>query len=342
MNMQRTYGWLLVLGLLGASGCASRSTDSNEVGVRVNKLSGVDQRVYAPGGTYFFFPFVNDWYVFSTKTQTLEMTATEGKGDRGHVDDVEFKTRDGNDVGVDVTVLYRIDPQQAVHILEKVAVSDDEIKEKVVRPLARTLVRDALNALTSEEIYTDKKFKAGKEAVDELNKAFAPYGLACDNITLGDHRFHPKYQEAIVNKKVFDQQVNTNRSATEAVQGHWAAALESAKGDVEQQIAQETGAASQARLSADAYYFSKQKEAEAILAQKTNEAKGILELNRAMASSGGKTNVKLQVAHSLAGKRIVILPGGGSAVGLQKVDINELLRTTIANEATGAAPAKAE
>ncbi len=325
--------------LLTLAACSSRSTGANEVGVRVNKLTGVDEHIYPPGGTYFFFPFINDWYTFSTKTRSLEMTATRNQGDRAEVDDVEFKTRDGNDVGVDVTVLYRVDPQQAIHILEKVAVSDDELKEKVVRPLARTLVRDALNQLASEEIYTDKKFKAGQAAVASLNEAFLPYGLVCETITLGNHRFHPKYQEAIVNKKVYDQQVNTNRSATEASVGQWVAALEKVKGDVEQLIAEENGTAAQTRLKADAYYFAKQKEAEGILTQKTNEAKGILELNHAMATSGGKTNVKLQIARSLAGKKIIILPGGANAVGLQRVDINQLINGALAREATAPAPA---
>lgn len=327
----------LIIGLAALvtlGGCATRSTEANEVGVRVNKLTGVENRVYAPGGTYFLTPFINDWYTFSTKTQSLEMTAKRGQGDRADIDDIEFKTRDGNDVGVDVTVLYRIDPQQVVKILETVATSDEEVKQKVVRPLVRTLVRDALNMLTSEEIYTEKKFKAGQEAVVALNQALAAYGLVCENVTLGDHRFHPKYQEAIVSKKVYDQQVNTNRSATEAAQGQWAATLEKVKGDVEQQIAQERGNAAQMALGADAYYFSKQKEAEAILAQKSAEAKGVIELNRAMASSGGRTNVKLRIAKALMGKKIVILPSGAGALGLQKIDINDLIRTAAAQEAT--------
>jgi regulator of protease activity HflC (stomatin/prohibitin superfamily) len=325
---------LLYLAWALSGGCATRSTGANEVGVRVNKLTGVDSRIYAPGGTYFFLPFINDWYTFSTKTHALAMVAQRGQGDRGEVDDIEFKTLDGNDVGVDVTVLYRIDPQKAVHILEKVAVNDNDLKEKVVRPLARSLIRDALNTLTSEDIYTEKKFKAGQAAAEALNKAFAPYGLVCENITLGDHRFHPNYQKAIVDKKVYDQQVNTNRSAKEAAQGQWAATLEKVKGDVEQQIAQEQGVAAQVRLTADAYYYSKQKEAEAIYAQKTNEAKGVLELNRAMASSGGRTNVKLRIAKALEGKKIMILPGGTGAVGLQKVDINDLIRTAMSQEVT--------
>jgi len=325
-----------------AAGCATRSTEANEVGVRANKLTGIDQTLYAPGGTYFFFPFVNDWYVFTTKTQALEMKLQPGADVK---EDVEFKTRDGNDVGVDVTVLYRIDPQQAPMILQKVAASDDEIREKVVLPLARSLVRDALNMLTSEDIYTEKKFQAGHAAVTTLNAAFKPYGLVCENITLGDHRFDEEYQKAIVNKKVFDQQVNTNRSATESAHGRWAANLEKVKGDVDQQIAQTRGEAEQAKLSADAYFYSKQKEAEAILAQKSNQAKGVIELNRAMASSGGRTNVKLRIAKALLGKKIVILPGGGSTVGMQKIDLNELIRTAMSQEALGspkAAAAQAE
>jgi regulator of protease activity HflC (stomatin/prohibitin superfamily) len=327
--------YALLLLAFAASACAQRSTGSTEVGVRVNKLTGIDETIYAPGGTYFFMPLVNDWYTFSMQTQALAMTRATGNGQRDEQDDVEFKTRDGNDVGVDVTVLYRIDPQQAIHILKAVAVSDEDLREKVVRPLSRALVRDALNGLTSEEIYTDKKFKAGQEAVDTLNAALKAYGVACENITLGDHRFHPKYQEAIVNKKVYDQSVNTNRSAKEAAQGAWVAALEKTRGDVDQQIAQEQGAAQRAKLAADAYAFSKQKEAEAIMAQKQAEAKGVIELNRAMASAGGRTNVKLALARALQGKRIMVLPGGGNSVGLQKVDVNDLIKNAVAREATG-------
>jgi regulator of protease activity HflC (stomatin/prohibitin superfamily) len=324
---------LLLLTVL-TSACAQRTTGSTEVGVRVNKLTGIENTIYAPGGTYFFAPFINDWYTFSTQTQAMAMIASPNHGDRSEIDDVEFKTRDGNDVGVDVTVLYRIDPQNAVHILKAVAVNDEDLREKVVRPLARAIVRDALNGLTSEEIYTEKKFQAGQEAVQNLNAALKPYGAACENITLGDHRFHERYQEAIINKKVFDQQVNTNRSAKENAIGEWAAALEKTRGDVEQQIAQEQGAAQRTKLAADAYAYSKQKEAEAILAQKNAEAKGVIELNRAMASTGGKTNVKLALARALQGTRIVVVPAGANGVGIQKMDVNDLVKTALATEAT--------
>jgi regulator of protease activity HflC (stomatin/prohibitin superfamily) len=323
---------LVLLSLLATAACASHSTSATEVGVRVNKLSGVDKNVYPPAGTYFFLPFINDWYTFSRETKRLEMKGARNPKTGAPGEDVEFKTRDGNDVGVDVTVLYRIDEQKAVHLLEMVATSDEDLREKIVRPLARTLVRDALNTVSSEEIYTNKKFDAGKTAQEHLNAELAPYGVVCESVTLGDHRFNDKYQDAIVKKKKYDQMVNTNASATKSMKGQWEAALEKVRGDVKQQIAAEEGVAAKVRLAADAYYFAKQKEAESILAEKTAQSKGIVELNRAMASAGGRTNVKLQIAKSLAGKRIVVLPSGGGGQ-LQKLDVNELLKTVMAQEA---------
>jgi hypothetical protein len=78
------------------------------------------------------------------------------------------------------------------------------------------------------------------------------------------------------------------------------------------------------------------------LAQKTNAAKGVVELNRAMASSGGRTNVKLRIAKALAGKKIVMVPGGGSSIGMQKIDINDLIRTALSQEVMAPAAGAAQ
>jgi regulator of protease activity HflC (stomatin/prohibitin superfamily) len=318
-----------------ASGCVSHSTSPTEVGVRVNKLTGVEERVYPPGGTYFFAPFVTEWYTLPIRTQSLEMVQDPGNKKAGaDQDDVEFKTRDGNDVAVDITVLYRVDPTKAATIITKVARNANELKEAVVRPLARAIPRDALNVLTSEDIYTAKKFAAAEQAKQRLNAVLEPYGVVVEAVNLGDHRFHGEYQKAINDKKVFDQQVNTNRSAAENALREWQANLERTKGDVDQLLAGEGGKASQAKLDADAYYFSKQKEAEAILAEKEAQAKGIRKLREAMQGTGGVTRIKMRMAEALRGKRFVVVPSGGSgSVNINKLDVNDLLNARVAQEA---------
>lgn len=86
--MKRFYFLSFVAALmLSLAGCVPHTTGETEVGVRTRKLAfigqkGVEERSYAPGATYFFLPFINDWNVFDTKLQNLEMTYSPSTGDR--------------------------------------------------------------------------------------------------------------------------------------------------------------------------------------------------------------------------------------------------------------------
>jgi hypothetical protein len=69
--------------------------------------SSVPTKSWRRGARCLVFPLIHDWYVFDTKTQTVEM---KGSDNSRQDDALDFKTRDGNDVSVDVTVLYHVDP----------------------------------------------------------------------------------------------------------------------------------------------------------------------------------------------------------------------------------------
>jgi len=58
------------------------------------------------------------------------MTTIPNAGDKQYHDDLLFKTIDGNDIGLDVIISYRIDPQKAPFIVQYVAVDDFELKDK--------------------------------------------------------------------------------------------------------------------------------------------------------------------------------------------------------------------
>jgi regulator of protease activity HflC (stomatin/prohibitin superfamily) len=315
---------VVLLGVaVAASGCY-RSTGSTEVGIKVGKLFGADE-VVAPGRTVLVIPVVHDWYVFDTKTQSVEM---KGSAKRNEDDALDFKTRDGNDVSVDVTVLYHVDPQKAPHVLRQVAADVDEVRTVLVRPLARSIPRDALNELSSEEFY-DSDLRAAKEeqALANLRRALEPYGLVCERVVLGNYRFHKAYQAAIDQKKVADQTVNKNRSAAEAAVKEWERELETTKGQVAQLLATEHGKAQQVTLQTDAYYEAKKLEADAIVAEKAANAQGITKMKEAMSGAGGRTMVKLRIADALKGKKIVLFPTSDSAINLQQTDVNRFLES---------------
>src|SRR5438132_2488085 len=316
---------------LMVSGCTFHSTDSTEVGVLTRKISlfgkaGVQQETYPPGATYTFPAFITDWHVFNVALQNLSMVQSKTEGDRAERDDIEFKTHDGNDITVDVTVAWRVDTAKTPWILEHVGGSTSEVKENLVRPACRSIVRDVLNTMTSEEFYvSDKRFQKAEEARDKVSKVLGPEGVIVERVILGEHHFHPEYEKVIHDKKLAEQTAERMVSEGHASQQEALRNLETAKGQVNQKIATARGGLDQVKLHADADYYRSQRESEAILAEKKAHAKGVEKTNQAMSGAGGKTLVKLRVAEALAGKQIIFLPGGGKSGGLQTMNLNDLL-----------------
>lgn len=322
------------------AGCVSHSTGETEVGVLVCKLSigcadgkGVQRTLYPPGSTNFFAPFLRDWYTFDTKMQNLEMISKKG-GDRDERDDLQFKTTDGNDISMDVTVAWTIDPKRAPDLLSNVGTSTAEVKEKLVRPMARTLVRDVLNEIDSESVYnSDKRFEKAEKAKKVLGEALGPYGVLISQVILHEHRFAPEYEKVIHDRKLAEQHAQQLRSEAEAAAQEALRNLESARGKVAADIAAAEGALKQAQLAADAELYQQQQNADAIVAERSAKAKAIEKRNAALRGSGGRAMVKLRIAEALEGKQIVLVPGGQTGVGLHKLDVNKLIDAATARAA---------
>ena len=319
--------------LLGVFLCFPHTTGPTEVGVRTIKWSlfgkqGVEDRAYEPGAMYFFPAVLNDWHTFDTKLVNVEMTHDPHRGDKPFRDDLLFKTIDGNDISLDVIVSYRIDPQKAPYIVQYVAGSDFELKDKVVRTIARSRPRDIFGELKTEEFYvSDKRDEKSESVKVALNELLNPYGVVVERVSTKDYRFNPAYQKAIEDKKIAEQVAEQNKSATRAAQEEYLKKLEDAKGEVNKMVAEADGRFRQAQIEADAYYQKQQRIAAAIEAEGTAEAKGITEMNKALTGSGGEVMVKLKLAEALEGKRIVLLPVSGAGMDIKTTNINQLLQT---------------
>src|SRR5262249_60694416 len=132
-----------------------------------------DAEIYEPGGVYFFLPVVNEWTTLPISQQNLLMTANLAEGDRPVPDEITFKTKDGNNVHIDVNVMWRVDPKKAAFIVSTVGQTISEIKERVVRPVARSVIRDVFNEITSEEYYhVTVKNKTAPQPRHHLTKPF--------------------------------------------------------------------------------------------------------------------------------------------------------------------------
>lgn len=326
---------LLLSSSLLVMGCATRSTGSTEVGVRTKKLfgSGIEDRIYPPGATYFFFPFLSDWATFDISLQNLEMTSDRERGDRKGDDTVRFKTTDGNDIRVNVTVAWRIDPKKTPHLLARVGDSTIDVKEHLVRPACRAYVRDVLNEMHSEEYYvSSKRFEKAALAAKTLRKHLGPEGIIIEQVLLGEHHFNKQYEKVIHDRKIAEQNAERLKSEALAVEAEARRNLERARGDVQVSVAKAKGKSQQILIGAERRYYEKQRESQALLAEKTARATGIERKNKALAGAGGRTLVKLRIAEALQGKPIIIVPAGSGA-NIQRLDINKLIQTVVAQDA---------
>jgi len=337
MNIKNTVIFATLIAFTNA--CTPHSTGPTEVGVRVNKIGiigekGIVDTPYAPGTTSFFPPIINDWYTYDVALQNLAMVRESAEGDRSGDDSLRFKTVDGNDISVNVTVAWQVDPNKVHTVLALSGNSTKTVGERLVRPISRTLIRDVLNELKSEEYYdANVRFLKGDEALEQLNARLNPEGVLITQVLLGEHKFNDRYEQIIKDKKVAEQDAARLISETEAAREQMRRELEVAKGAVSKAIEVSLGESKQRTIEADAYYYSQERVAQATLAEAKAYSKGVSEQARALAGSGGDNMVKLKLAEALKGKNIIFVPTGG--MDLRTTNMNDLLQTYGVLKATG-------
>lgn len=326
---------------------ACRSTTSTEVGVRTNLLGILekrgDQQIYKPGGLYLVLPVVNSWAVLPVSQQNLLMSAAAAggstdQGDRPVPDDITFKTKDGNNVYIDVNVMWRIDMDKAGYVVTHVGQTVQEVKERVVRPISRSIVRDVFNEITSEEYYqVTVKNRMADKAKEQLSAALAPFGVVVDMLQLHQHRFDPEYQEAINAQKQAeaDVQMLVEREKAAVVQKQ--TELEGRRSAWNQKLEAARGEAGRVRNEADGYYQTQTNQAKAILAQAQAEADGVRKEAAALSKLGGDAYVKMQVSKRFAEKRVFLVPGSN----VSTLDVNSTLNFLMRNAAARPSPARA-
>lgn len=318
----RSVALLLPLaGLL--AGCVPHQTAATEIGIKFNKLTR-SYELMEPGATHFFFPIINDWKKYDTSLRSLEMNARSQTGS-DEKDDLRFKTRDGNDIETDVTVRWRIDPTKVSELWKTVAPDTASVEERLVRPQARTYIRDVLNLLNSEDYYNPQlRFAAANDATKLLSQHMQPYGIVIEQVLLGDFSFKTEYQRLINSRKEAEKTAEKLEAEILATEEANQANLQSKVAELTNTLTRAQGDFDQAKLAADAYLVRRQQEAQAILAEKSAQAEGIRKERAALNSSAGDAYVNLQLIEALQKKeirQIPKLPSGGNMI----IDGNRLL-----------------
>ncbi|MFC1653441.1 SPFH domain-containing protein, partial [Patescibacteria group bacterium] len=99
-------------------------------------------------------------------------------------EEIKSTTKDGKNVEIEGSILFRIDKANAPELWENIG---ENFVSKVVRPFSRSRIASAVSKFTSEEIRSDRT-KVENQLKSDINKEFANKGLNCEGVLLSDVR----------------------------------------------------------------------------------------------------------------------------------------------------------
>ncbi|HLF26021.1 MAG TPA: prohibitin family protein [Anaerolineae bacterium] len=244
---------LLVLGLaLNALGSGLVFIDQVEVGVVVSPLSpGGVRPAPLTSGIHWVLPFIESVDRFSIAQQEYTMSGTSGEGAVQGNDAVEARTSDGQQVFVDATVRYSVDPVGAVELRRKWQTADRYVSG-FVRPTTRNVIYNTASRYRVEEIYGEKRAELQQVIYEQLIAEFTRQGLVLDAFQLRNITFTPEYAQSIEQKQIAQQQAEQARFLVEKSQQEADQLRAKAKGEADASVLRATGEAESLRLVAEA------------------------------------------------------------------------------------------
>ncbi|MBC7867493.1 MAG: prohibitin family protein [Gloeobacteraceae cyanobacterium ES-bin-316] len=173
----------LIFIVLGIITSCVKQIDAGEVGVKV--LFGSIQREVLGSGLHFINPLM-DIKTLDVKTQNYTMSGINDEGDKAGDDAIRVLTSDGLEVTIDLTVLYRIVAADAPKLLRE---TGDDFRDKIVRPITRTKIRDNAVYYQAVDLFGNKRDEFQQRIYKTIEADFKKRGLMLEqllvrNITL--------------------------------------------------------------------------------------------------------------------------------------------------------------
>lgn len=180
-NVGRLIGLLFIL--LGLFMACIIQINVGEAGVKV--LFGKVQKDVLGSGLHFVNPLLNIERV-DIKTQNYTMSGVNDEGDKKGDDAIKVLASDGLEVTIDLTVLYRVVASEAPKLLNE---TGPDFKDKIVRPLTRTKIRDNAVYYQAIELFSSRRDEFQQRIYKSIEDNFRQRGLLLEqllvrNITL--------------------------------------------------------------------------------------------------------------------------------------------------------------
>jgi regulator of protease activity HflC (stomatin/prohibitin superfamily) len=184
----------LVLFLIGLIMSTFVQIDAGHVGVQ--KLYGNVRPDVLYSGLHMINPLL-DVEEIETRTQNYTMSGVHDEGDKSGDDAIRVLSADGLEVTIDLTVLFRVMPENTPQLYKQ---TGPEYINKVVRPIARTKIRDNAVYYDAVSLYSSKRDEFQARIYKSIEDDFKKRGLFLENLLIRNISLPTSVKNAIESK----------------------------------------------------------------------------------------------------------------------------------------------
>jgi len=145
---------------------------------------GVLKKVLTPG-LHFKIPFWQKAKLFNTQTLEYSISREFNPQNEKALGDIPIAavTQDGKRIGVEGTVLLRLDIHQIPSLWQTIG---EDFVAKIIRPTVRSRIRMVAGRFTQPDMVGPKRDEVELELKNELERIFYPRGIFVENVLLSE------------------------------------------------------------------------------------------------------------------------------------------------------------
>jgi regulator of protease activity HflC (stomatin/prohibitin superfamily) len=182
---------ITIVGFLTAS---LRQIDAGHVGVQV--LFGQVQEGILYEGLNIVNPLV-DVKQLSIQTQNYTMSGASSEGERVGDDAIRVLSKDGLEVIIDLTVLYRVMAPDAPKLYREVGIT---YQDKIIRPITRTGIRESASYYDAIALFAEKREDFESRIKEKIADDFRKRGLYLEQLLVRNIALPASVKESIERK----------------------------------------------------------------------------------------------------------------------------------------------
>jgi regulator of protease activity HflC (stomatin/prohibitin superfamily) len=160
-------------------------------GIRVSQLSGVRPGTLYPG-VHMLTPLIDNLVLYDTREQVYSTTANATGKQAGEV--LTVQAREGLNLGLAVTVRYRLDPTRLTTIHQNLP---QPVDQQVVGPVVSSIYRQLAPNYVTREIFAVKREELRSQAADAIKSRLATDGILVREVLLRDIQLPADYAKGL-------------------------------------------------------------------------------------------------------------------------------------------------